>query len=84
MPHRITVVRSSDPKTKRSNTKPIMPITINDASMMSVLRNSFASKMTQPSPQSDAAIISAPTTAIHARACIDWMLAEEEPARAAA
>ena len=24
------------------------------------------------------------TTAIHARACIDWMLAEEEPARAAA
>jgi hypothetical protein len=24
------------------------------------------------------------TTAIHARACVDWMLADEEPARAAA
>src|SRR6185437_8343727 len=42
-------------------------MTSNEASMMSALRNSLASKMTQPSPQSEAAIISAPTTAIQAR-----------------
>ena len=35
--------------------------------MTSALRNSLASKMIQPSPQSDAASISAPTTAIHDR-----------------
>src|SRR5215467_11008581 len=46
MPHRITVMRSREPKTKRSNTNPIMPITISDASMISVLRNSLASKIT--------------------------------------
>jgi hypothetical protein len=35
--------------------------------MTSALRNSLASKIIQPSPQSDAASISAPTTAIHER-----------------
>ena len=35
--------------------------------MTSALRNSLASKITQPSPQSEAAIISAPTTAIQQR-----------------
>ena len=43
------------------------PITASEASIMSALRNSLASKITQPSPQSEAAIISAPTTAIQAR-----------------
>ena len=43
------------------------PMTASEASMMSALRNSLASKITQPSPQSEAAIISAPTTAIQAR-----------------
>src|ERR1041384_3357927 len=35
--------------------------------MTSALRNSFASKITQPRPNDEAASISAPTTAIHAR-----------------
>jgi hypothetical protein len=43
------------------------PITASDASITSALRNSLASKMIQPRPQSDAASISAPTTAIQAR-----------------
>src|SRR6185437_634721 len=67
MPQRCTVARSSEPNTRRSNTKPMAPITTRAASMTSVLRNSLASKITQPNPQSEAAIISAPTTAIQAR-----------------
>src|ERR1019366_6799556 len=67
MPQRSPVARSSEPNTMRSNTKPMPPMTTSAASMTSVLRNSLASKITQPSPQSEAAIISAPTTAIHAR-----------------
>ena len=61
------MARSSEPNTTRSNTKPMAPMTTSDASMTSALRNSLASKITQPSPQSEAAIISAPTTAIQQR-----------------
>ena len=43
------------------------PMTASEASITSALRNSLASKITQPSPQSEAASISAPTTAIQAR-----------------
>ena len=42
-------------------------MTTSEASITSAFRNSLASKMTQPRPQSEAASISAPTTAIHAR-----------------
>ena len=58
------------------------PITTRAASITSALRNSLASKITQPSPQSDAAIISAPTTPIQARknACrIPVMMKGEAP-----
>src|SRR6266699_7155728 len=67
MPQRMTVARSIEPKTSRSNTKPMAPITASAASITSAFKNSLASKMTQPRPQSEAASISAPTTAIHAR-----------------
>src|SRR5215211_367950 len=67
MPQRITVARSSEPNTSRSNTKPMQPMTASEASIRSALRNSLASKITQPRPQSEAASISAPTTAIQAR-----------------
>ena len=67
MPQRMTVARSIEPNTSRSNTKPITPMTASAASMTSAFKNSLASKMTQPRPQSEAASISAPTTAIHAR-----------------
>src|SRR6185437_4031315 len=53
MPQRCTVARSSEPNTRRSNTKPMAPITTRAASMTSVLRNSLASKITQPNPQSE-------------------------------
>ncbi len=43
------------------------PMIANEASITSALRNSLASKMIQPRPQSDAASISAPTTAIQDR-----------------
>src|SRR5882724_9926145 len=67
MPQRSTVARSSEPNTSRSNAKPIAPITASEASITSALRNSLASKINQPRPQSDAASISAPTTAIQER-----------------
>src|SRR5262245_33512262 len=67
MPQRRTVARSSEPKTRRSKMKPMAPMTTREASITSALRNSLASKITQPRPQSEAASISAPTTAIHAR-----------------
>src|SRR5262249_47912604 len=67
IPHRMTVARWSEPKTSRSKRKPMAPITASAASMTSAFKNSLASKMTQPSPQSEAASISAPTTAIQAR-----------------
>src|SRR5262249_12086919 len=62
-----TVARSSAPNARRSSAKPMAPITISAASITSALRNSLASKMTQPRPQSEAAIISAPITAMNAR-----------------
>src|SRR5262249_58980702 len=67
MPQRTTVARSSAPKARRSSAKPMPPITISAASITSALRNSLASKITQPRPQSEAAIISAPITAMKAR-----------------
>src|SRR5881394_651856 len=48
IPQRNTVARSSEPNTRRSNTKPIAPMTAREASIRPVLRNSLASKMTQP------------------------------------
>ena len=42
-------------------------MTISEASIRSALRNSLASKITQPRPKSDAARNSAPITAIQAR-----------------
>src|ERR1700732_3857918 len=67
MPQRTTVACSLQPNTRRSKTKPINPIMAREASITSALRNSLASKITHPRPQSEAASISAPTTAIHAR-----------------
>src|ERR1700694_2882225 len=67
MPHLCTVARSRVPNTRRSKAKPMRPMTVSAASMTSALRNSLASKITHPRPQSEAASISAPTTAIHAR-----------------
>src|SRR5580704_8342694 len=58
------VARSIEPNTSRSLTK---PMTTSEDSITSVLRNSLASKMTQPNPQSDAASISAPITATQER-----------------
>src|SRR2546428_641711 len=68
MPHRPTVRRSISWNTRRSKPRPSRPITNRVASMTSALRYSLESKMTQPSPQLVAAIISPPTTAIHERA----------------
>ncbi len=45
----------------------MQPMTTSAASITSVLRNSLASKITQPKPQSEAASISAPMTAIQER-----------------
>src|ERR1700681_4802461 len=61
------VARSIEPNTSRSLTKPMKPMTTSEDSITSVLRNSLASKMTQPNPQSDAASISAPITATQER-----------------
>ena len=67
MPQRMMVARSIEPNTRRSNKNPIKPIMASEASITSAFRNSLASKMTQPRPQSEAASISAPITAIQAR-----------------
>src|SRR6185437_3276951 len=67
MPQRRTVYFSNEPNIARSKINPRKPITTNDAIMTLVLRYSLESKITQPSPQSDAAIISAPITAIQDR-----------------
>ena len=61
------VARSSKPKMSRSVMKPIKPMTTSEASITSALRNSLASKITQPRPKFDAASISAPMTATQAR-----------------
>src|SRR6516225_1464450 len=71
MPQRMMVARSIEPKMSRSNTKPMAPMTASAASITSAFKNSLASKMTQPRPQSEAASISAPTTATHARPGIE-------------
>src|SRR5262249_13199230 len=67
MHQRSTVAGSSEQNTSRSNAKPMAPITTSEASITSACKNSLASKITQPSPQSEAASASAPTTAIHER-----------------
>src|SRR5438105_2841589 len=62
MPHRATVCVSSIWKMSRSKPRPRTPMTTSVPSMTSVLRNSLESKITHPSPNFVAAIISPPTT----------------------
>src|SRR4029450_14043747 len=63
MPQRPTVRCSSIWKTSRSIRRPSPPMTSRLPSITQVLRYSFESKMTQPSPQLVAAIISPPAAA---------------------